>query len=45
MKVKRDLHLRVQKVMIVSRSRTIFPPHPDLVGSTSLNSCDLKFLM
>ena len=31
--------------MIVSRSRTVFPPHPDLlVGSTSLNSCDfLKF--
>ena len=27
--------------MIVSRSRTEFPPHPDLlVGSTSLNSCD-----
>ena len=27
--------------MIVSRSRTIFPPHPDLfVASTSLNSCD-----
>ena len=27
--------------MIVSRSRTVFPPHPDLlVGSTSLNSCD-----
>ena len=27
--------------MIVSRFRTIFPPHPDLlVGSTSLNSCD-----
>ena len=32
--------------MIVSRSRTVFPPHPDLlVGSTSLNSCEfLKFL-
>ena len=31
--------------MIVSRSRTVFPPHPDLLaGSTSLNSCDfLKF--
>ena len=28
--------------MIVSRSRTVFPPHPDLlVGSTSLNSCDI----
>ena len=27
--------------MIVSRSRTVFPPHPDrLVGCTSLNSCD-----
>ena len=27
--------------MIVSRSRTVFPPHPDLlVDSTSLNSCD-----
>ena len=27
--------------MIVSRSRTVFLPHPDLlVGSTSLNSCD-----
>ena len=27
--------------MIVSRSRTVFPPHPDLlVGSISLNSCD-----
>ena len=27
--------------MIVNRSRTVFPPHPDLlVGSTSLNSCD-----
>ena len=27
--------------MIVSRSRTVFPQHPDLlVGSTSLNSCD-----
>ena len=27
--------------MIVSRSRTVFPLHPDLlVGSTSLNSCD-----
>ena len=27
--------------MIVSRSRTAFPPYPDLlVGSTSLNSCD-----
>ena len=27
--------------MIVSRSRTVFPPHPNLsVGSTSLNSCD-----
>ena len=27
--------------MIVSRSRTVFPPQPDLlVGSTSLNSCD-----
>ena len=26
---------------IVSRSRTVFPPHPDLlVGTTSLNSCD-----
>ena len=25
---------------IVSRSRTVFPPHPDLfVGSTSLNTC------
>ena len=33
--------------MIVSRSRTVFPPHPDLlVGSTSLNSCDFfKFLV
>ena len=33
---------------IVSRSRTVFPPHPDLlVGNTSLNSCDffLKFLV
>ena len=28
--------------MIVSRSRTVFPPHPDLlVGSTSLESCEL----
>ena len=27
--------------VIVSRSRTVFPPHPDLLlGSTSLNSCD-----
>ena len=27
--------------MIVSRSRTVFPPHLDLlVGSTSLNSCE-----
>ena len=27
--------------MIVSRSRTVFPPHPDLlVGNTSLNFCD-----
>ena len=27
--------------MIVSRSRTVFPPHPDLlVGSTFLNSCE-----
>ena len=27
--------------MIVSRSRTVFPPHPDLlVGRTSLNSCN-----
>ena len=27
--------------MIVSRSRTVFPPHRDLlVGRTSLNSCD-----
>ena len=27
--------------MIVSRSRTVFPPHPDLlVGSSSLNSCE-----
>ena len=27
--------------MIVSRSRTVFPPHPDLlVGSTSPNSCE-----
>ena len=27
--------------MTVSRSGTIFPPHPDrFVGSTSLNSCD-----
>ena len=27
--------------MIASRSRTVFPPHPDLlVGSTSLNSCE-----
>ena len=27
--------------MIVSRSRTIFPPHPDLfIVNTSLNSCD-----
>ena len=27
--------------MIVSRPRTVFPPHPDfLVGSTSLNSCE-----
>ena len=32
--------------MIVSRSRTVFLPHPDLlVGSTSLNCCDsLKIL-
>ena len=32
--------------MIVSRSRTVFSPHPDLlVGSTSLNSCEfLKIL-
>ena len=32
--------------MIVSRSRTVFPLHPDLlVGSTSLNFCDsLKIL-
>ena len=32
--------------MIFSRSRTVFPPRPDLlVGSTSLNSCDfLKIL-
>ena len=28
--------------MIVSRFRTVFPPQPDLlVGSTSLNSCNL----
>ena len=27
--------------MIVSKSRTVFAPHPDLlVGSTSLSSCD-----
>ena len=27
--------------MIVSKSRTVFPPHPDLlVDSLSLNSCD-----
>ena len=27
--------------MIVSRSRTVFPPHPDLlVGSISLHSCE-----
>ena len=27
--------------MTVSRSRTVFPPHPDhLVGSTALNSCE-----
>ena len=27
--------------MIISRSRTVFPPHPDLlVGGTSVNSCD-----
>ena len=27
--------------MTVSRSRTVLPPHPDiLVGSTSLNSCE-----
>ena len=33
--------------MIVSRSRTVFPPHPDLlVGSTSLTSCKIfKFLV
>ena len=32
--------------MIISRSRTVFPPHPDLLlGSTSLNSCEfLKIL-
>ena len=30
---------KTQRV-IVSKSRTVFPPHPDLlVGSTSLNSC------
>ena len=30
--------------MIVSRSRTVFPPHPDLlVGSTSLNFCESFF--
>ena len=27
--------------MVVSKSKAVFPPHPDLlVGSTSLNSCD-----
>ena len=32
--------------MIVSRSRTVFPPHPDLlIGSTSLNSCEFFFLI
>ena len=32
--------------MIVSRSGTIFPPHPDLfIGNISLNSCNLKFLV
>ena len=33
--------------MIVSRSRTVFPPHPDLlVGSTSINSVNfLRFLV
>ena len=31
--------------MIVSRSRTVFPPHPNLlVGCTSLNSASFKIL-
>ena len=31
----------LKPTLIVSRSRTVFPPHPNLlVGSTSLNSCD-----
>ena len=35
------LHPNKTRSMIVSRSRTVFPPHPDLVvGSTSLNSCE-----
>ena len=40
------LNLSKTQSMIVSRSRTVFPPHPDLVvGSTSLNSCEfLKIL-
>ena len=32
--------------MIVSRSRTVFPPHHDiLVGCTSLNSCDFFLIL
>ena len=40
------MRLKKTQSMIVSRSRTVFLPHPDLlVGSTSLNSCDsLKIL-
>ena len=35
------LNLNKTQSMIVSRSRTVYPPHPDLlVGFTSLNSCD-----
>ena len=34
------LNPNITQSMIVSRSRTVFPPRPDLlVGSTSLNSC------
>ena len=43
-----DMRLNPNKTqsMIVSRSRTVFLPHPDLlVGGTSLNSCNfLKVL-
>ena len=42
MPVNHNLWLNPNKTqsMIVSRSRTVFPPHPDLlVGSTSLNAC------